>query len=66
VKTTAKVNQMGQEMEGESYVTEYMDVNGVKFAKVIKQMVNGMELGGMTFTKVEIDKPLDDSVFKIK
>jgi len=66
VKTTAKVNQMGQEMEVESYITEYMDINGVKFAKVIKQMVNGMELGGMTFTLVELDKPLDDSVFKIK
>lgn len=65
VKTTSKMNQMGQEMEVESYVIEYMDVNGVKFPKVIKQMVNGMELGGMTFTLVELDKPLDDSVFKI-
>lgn len=65
VKTTAKVNQMGQEMEIESFITEYMDVNGVKFAKVIKHMVNGMELGGTTFTKVEIDKPLEDSIFKI-
>jgi hypothetical protein len=65
VKTTAKVNQMGQEMEVESYVTDYMDINGVKFAKVHKQMVNGMELGAMTFTKVEIDKPMEDSVFKI-
>ncbi len=65
VKTTAKVNQMGQEMEVESYVTEYMDVKGVKFPKVMKNMVNGMELGGMTFTLVELDKPLEDSVFKI-
>jgi outer membrane lipoprotein-sorting protein len=65
VKTTAKVNQMGQEMEVESYMTEYMDVNGVKFPKVIKMMVDGMELGGMTYDKVEIDKVLDDSVFKI-
>jgi outer membrane lipoprotein-sorting protein len=65
VKTTAKVNQMGQEMEVESYMTEYIDVNGVKFPKVIKMMVDGMELGGMTYDKVEIDKVLDDSVFKI-
>ena len=36
-----------------------MDVNGVKFAKVINQMVNGMELGGMTFDKVEIDREID-------
>jgi hypothetical protein len=65
VKTTATVNQMGQEMVVESYITEYMDINGVKFAKVIKQMVNGMELGGMTFTLVELDRPMEDSVFKI-
>jgi hypothetical protein len=66
VKTTQKVTQMGQEMEVESYITEYQDVNGVKFPKVIKQIVNGMDLGGMTFEKVEIDKPMDDSIFNIK
>jgi len=65
VKTTAKVNQMGQEMEVESYITEYIDISGVKFPKVIKQMVNGMELGGMTFKVVELDKPMEDSIFKI-
>jgi len=63
VKTVAKVEQMGQEMEVESYIKEYMDVNGAKFSKVIKQYVNGMELGGMTFTKIELDKEIDDSVF---
>lgn len=63
VKTVAKVEQMGQEMEVESYVKEYMDVNGAKFSKVIKQFVNGMEMGGMTFTKIELDREIDDSVF---
>jgi len=66
VKTTQKVTQMGQEMEVESYVTEYQDVNGIKFPKVIKQIVNGMELGGMTVDKVEIDKPMEDSIFSIR
>jgi outer membrane lipoprotein-sorting protein len=66
VKTTQKVNQMGQEMEVESYVKEYVEVDGVKFGKVITQFVNGMELGGMTFDKIELNKEIDDSVFTIE
>ncbi len=66
VKTTSTVEQMGQVMEVESYVKEYMDVNGAKFPKVITQMVNGMDMGGITFEKVEIDKVIDDSIFKLK
>jgi hypothetical protein len=65
VKTIQKVNQMGQEMEVESYFKEYMDVNGVKFPKTIIQMVNGMEQGEINFDKVEIDIPVDDTVFTI-
>ncbi len=65
VKTVASVEQMGQMMEVESYIKEYMEVGGVKFGKVVTQMVNGMELGGMTVDKIELDKVLDDSVFKI-
>jgi outer membrane lipoprotein-sorting protein len=65
VKTVASVEQMGQVMEVESYIREYMEVGGVKFGKVVTQMVNGMELGGMTIDKIELDKVLDDSVFKI-
>lgn len=52
-------------MEVESFVKEYMEVNGIKFSKVINQIVNGMDLGGMTFDKIEIDKEIADSVFKI-
>lgn len=66
VKTVASVEQMGQMMEVESYIKEYMEVGGAKFGKVVVQMVNGMELGGMTVDKIELDKVLDDSVFKLK
>ena len=65
VKTVSKVEQMGQEMQVESYIKEWMDVDGAKFAKVITQMVNGQEMGGMTFDKVELNKEIDDSVFKV-
>jgi len=66
VKTVATVEQMGQVMEVESYVKEYIEVGGAKFPKVVVQMVNGMELGGMTIEKVEIDKEIDDALFKLK
>jgi outer membrane lipoprotein-sorting protein len=66
VKTVQTVSQMGQEMEVESYVKDYMDINGIKFPKTITQVVSGSEMGGITFEKVEIDKLIDDSVFTIK
>lgn len=66
VKTVQTVNQMGQEMEVESYIKDYMDVNGIKFPKSITQVVSGTEMGGIAFEKVEIDKLIDDSVFTIK
>lgn len=66
VKTVQKVTQMGQEMQVESYIKDYMDVNGARFPKTITQMVSGMEVGGITFEKAEIDKAIDDSVFVIK
>jgi len=65
VKTAQTVNQMGQEMLVESYVREHKVINGARFGTVIAQFVNGSELGGMTFEKIEIDTPIDDSVFKL-
>lgn len=66
VKTVATVNQMGQDYEVETYTKEYMDVSGIKFPKVTTSFVNGMEAGGMTFDKVEIDREMDDSIFTLK
>lgn len=66
LKSTQTVSQMGQEMEVESYVREHKEVNGVRFGSVISQFVNGMELGGMTLEKIEIDTEIDDSVFIIQ
>lgn len=66
VKTVTSVEQMGQVMEVESYIKEYLEVDGVKFPKVVVQMVNGMELGGMTIEKVELNREIDDSLFTLK
>lgn len=66
VKTTATVNQMGQDFEVETYTKEYSDINGIKFPKVTSSFVNGMEAGGMTFDKIEIDREMNDSIFSLK
>jgi hypothetical protein len=65
VKTVTTVDQMGQKMTVESNIKEYMDVNGAKFASVITQTVSGMDLGGIKFNKIELDRDIDDSVFVI-
>jgi hypothetical protein len=65
VKTVTTVEQMGQEMTVESLIEGYMDVNGIKFPKVISQNSGGMELAKITFNKIELDKDIDDSVFVI-
>ncbi|MDX9728795.1 MAG: hypothetical protein RBT50_05985 [Bacteroidales bacterium] len=65
VKTVQTVSQMGQEMEVETYVKEHKVVNGIKFGTKIANFVNGSEMGGMTIETVEIDTPIEDSVFKL-
>ncbi len=65
VKSVQTVSQMGQEMEVESYPKEHKVINGVTFATVITQFVNGAEMGGIKFESIEIDTPIEDSVFKL-
>jgi len=66
VKNATTVTQMGQEMEVESIIKEYVDINGVKFPKVTISMVNGMEAASIVLDKIELDKEIDDSVFAVK
>ena len=52
VKNVQTVSQMGQEMEVESYPKEHKVINGVTFATVITQFVNGAEMGGIKFESI--------------
>jgi hypothetical protein len=65
VKTIQTVNQMGQEMEVETYIREHKVIDGIKFGTRIANFVNGAEMGGMTIETIEIDTPIEDSVFKL-
>jgi hypothetical protein len=66
VKTSATVEQMGQSMNVDSYMTEYSDIEGVVMPKKTTAMANGMEAAVISFDKIEVNIPMEDSVFKLK
>ena len=66
VKTSATVEQMGTSMNVDSYITDYVDIEGVVMPKKTTSMANGMEAAVITFDKIEVNIPMEDSVFKVK
>jgi len=65
VKTIATVNQGGTDMTVESFPSDYTETNGILVPMKTTTSASGMEIV-TTFTKVEVDVPMEDSVFKIK
>jgi outer membrane lipoprotein-sorting protein len=65
LKTTTDITQGGMAMTVEAVPSDYADNNGVFLPMKTTTSVSGMEII-TTFTKVEVDVPIDDSVFKIK
>jgi len=66
VKTSSTVDQGGTQMSVDSYMTDYIDSNGVVMPKKTTAVANGMEAAVITFDQVEVNVPMDDSVFKVK
>lgn len=65
LKSTQSVNQMGQELEVETYINEYKEVDGIWFAAVTTQYINGMDFGGTTLNKIEVNNDISDTIFTI-
>lgn len=66
VKTNATVDQMGTAMNVDTYMTDYVNIDGVIMPKKITSMANGMEAAVITFDKIEVNLPMEDSIFKLK
>lgn len=64
-KTVADVNQGGMAITVESYPSDYSDTYGIMLPMKTTTSASGMDIV-TTFTKVEVDVPMEDSVFKIK
>lgn len=65
VRSIGKVNQMGQEMEVDTYPSDYKPEGGVLMAHTLDSKVNGTPMMKMSMTKVEVNAPTDDSTFKM-
>ncbi len=67
LKTSAKTMAHGTEIELESFLSDYKEVNGLKFPFSIEQHQVGGEAPSqrITFKKIELNVPVDDSIFKM-
>jgi outer membrane lipoprotein-sorting protein len=65
VKTSTTVNQGGTTMVVDSYPSNYTETNGVLLPMKTTTSASGMEFV-ITYDKVEVNIPMDDSIFKIK
>jgi outer membrane lipoprotein-sorting protein len=66
VKTSTKVSQMGQEMDVDSFMSDYADIQGVVMPKKTTASSGGMEMAVITFDNIEVNLPMEDSLFKVK
>jgi hypothetical protein len=65
VKTNATVNQGGQTVTFDTYPTDYTETNGFLLPMKTTISGGGMEIS-MTYDKVEVNIPMEDSIFKVK
>lgn len=65
VKQAMNVNQGGMQATVETYPSDYREIGGIVLPMKMTTSVSGMEMQ-VTFTNVEIDVPMDDSVFRLK
>jgi outer membrane lipoprotein-sorting protein len=62
-KTVTKGNQMGQEMEVETYLSNYQPVNGVMMPFASEVKVGGRSMVRNVIEKIEANVPIDDALF---
>ena len=65
VKTSTTTSQNGMTITMDSYPTDYTETNGFLIPMKTTTSAQGMDIL-INFTKVEVDIPMDDSLFKIK
>jgi outer membrane lipoprotein-sorting protein len=64
-KTTLATTMNGTPMTVEMYMTDYKETNGIILPMKTSTSAGGMDFA-IIFEKVEVNIPMDDSIFKIK
>lgn len=65
VKTSSTITADGQTVTAETYPSDYKETNGVLLPMKTTTSAQGMEMV-MIYDKVEVNIPMEDSIFKIK
>lgn len=65
LKVSMKRKTPGGEIEVDQYVGNYKPVNGVLYPFSLETKVKGQTASQITFEKIELDVPIDDSIFKM-
>lgn len=65
VKTSTTVEQMGTSMNVDSFMSDYTEISGVVMPKKTTAVANGMEAAVITFDEVQVNIPLEDSLFRL-
>ncbi|MGA9769193.1 MAG: hypothetical protein WBV94_09145 [Blastocatellia bacterium] len=65
LKITSRRQTPGGEAELENHLSNYKPVNGILMAHSIDNKVKGQTVSQITFDKVEMDVPMDDSIFRM-
>ncbi|MGD0754493.1 MAG: hypothetical protein ABR927_05475 [Bacteroidales bacterium] len=65
VKTSTTTSMNGTTVTMDSYPSDYTETSGVMIPMKTTASAQGMDFQ-TTFTKVEVDVPMEDSIFKIK
>jgi outer membrane lipoprotein-sorting protein len=64
LKTTAKVSQMGMEIDVESFNKDYKKVDDILFAHTVEVHSNGQLFQTTKMTSIELNKDIEDSLFE--
>lgn len=65
VKNSVSSNSQGMPVTVDSYPGDYQEINGLVIAMKTTMSTQGMEVA-MVFTKVDVNVPMDDKIFKLK
>ena len=65
IKTSGTRKQEGHEIAYESFPADYKPVNGVMMPFSLNQKMNGQTMMDLTVEKVEVNTPMDDSIFRM-
>jgi hypothetical protein len=65
VKSTVNSNSQGMAVSVDSFPTDYQEINGFVIPMKTTMTMQGMEFS-IIFSKVEVDVPMEDSIFTVK